>query len=302
MKLTTAQIIKIFDTAFPFKSKLVSDSGQVSLDMVRIVDPFTGAIYVAITPARGREKSAMSKMLNEMGDMFAAIETASEANLRKLLPGDGPEAVQAREDYMSIPENAERHQKELHEAIKEDRRARNKPGLLTEIRSKNIPYVVISKGTSQHATRLTTGEDINSFTRSLPRYTETFEIEAVTKTTSSKVVSIPSTDTDTAVPSQTLPAKDTFAVGVSPLAETQMSYNNFPESARSKMTEIMDDIRVGRATTKRINGYYWYDMPQLTPGGGRGVWRAAFERRGNTWELQGFYDYHQNRPAVLWGD
>lgn len=302
MKLTTAQIIKIFDTAFPFKSKLVSDSGQVSLDMVRIVDPFTGAIYVAITPARGREKSAMSKMLNEMGDMFAVIETASEANLRKLLPGDGPEAVQAREDYMSIPENAERHQKELHEAIKEDRRARNKPGLLTEIRSKNIPYVVISKGTSQHATRLTTGEDINSFTRSLPRYTETFEIEAVTKTTSSKVVSIPSTDTDTAVPSQTLPAKDTFAVGVSPLAETQMSYNNFPESARSKMTEIMDDIRVGRATTKRINGYYWYDMPQLTPGGGRGVWRAAFERRGNTWELQGFYDYHQNRPAVLWGD
>ncbi|MNY73856.1 hypothetical protein D3C86_2127410 [compost metagenome] len=64
----------------------------------------------------------------------------------------------------------------------------------------------------------------------------------------------------------------------------------------------MDDIRAGRVTTKKINQYYWYDMARLVPGGGRGLWRAAFERQGDTWTLQGFYNYHVNKPATVWGD
>ncbi|WP_259333177.1 hypothetical protein [Pseudomonas sp. FW300-N2C3] len=41
-------------------------------------------------------------------------------------------------------------------------------------------------------------------------------------------------------------------------------------------------------------------MAQLSPGGGKGAWRAAFERKGDTWTLQGFYDYHGNKPATVW--
>lgn len=79
-----------------------------------------------------------------------------------------------------------------------------------------------------------------------------------------------------------------------------MAYDSFPQAARIKMASIMDDIRAGRVTSKRINGYYWYDMSQLSPGSGRGAWRVAFERKGDTWELQGFYDYHTHRAATVW--
>lgn len=79
-----------------------------------------------------------------------------------------------------------------------------------------------------------------------------------------------------------------------------MSYANFPEAAKTKVREITEDIRAGRVTTKRINRYYWYDLAQLAPGSGRSAWRAAFERKGDTWILQGFYDYHVNRAATVW--
>ncbi|WP_146042628.1 hypothetical protein, partial [Pseudomonas sp. MPBD7-1] len=96
------------------------------------------------------------------------------------------------------------------------------------------------------------------------------------------------------------PGPDKFQTRTSPLAETQMAYASFPKEAEAKVGEILADIRAGRITTKRIYRYYWYTMAQLSPGGGKGAWRAAFERKGDTWTLQGFYDYHGNKPATVW--
>lgn len=176
---------------------------------------------------------------------------------------------------------------------------RHKPGLLTEIRNNKIPYVIANKGKSQRKTLLVTGEDITNFAKNLSNY-DAFDIEVVTQVPTKKVTGTSPTTSTSPVLGEASTAIDKFTVTLSTLAETQMSYDNFPEAARAKINEIMDDIRAGRATTKRINKYYWYDMAQLSPGGGRSAWRAAFERKGDTWILQGFYDYHANKPATVW--
>lgn len=123
----------------------------------------------------------------------------------------------------------------------------------------------------------------------------------MTQATSHKVSASSATSSQQAASPAVTAATERFTVTTSPLADTQMSYDNFPEAARIRLGSIMEDIRAGRATTKRIQGYYWYDLAQLNPGSGRGAWRAAFQRKGDTWQLQGFYDYHTDRPATVWG-
>ena len=208
----------------------------------------------------------------------------------------------ALERYLAVPENVERHRIIARTLFREEMQARDMPGLLTEVRNKRIPYFVVIKGKAQQKIMVATAEDIDHFSQSLIKYTEPFDIQAVTQTATHKVTGkLPAASTTSTTPAASEgPATDRFSINVSPLAEAQMAYDSFPEAARIKMTSIMDDIRAGRVTSKRINGYYWYDMSQLDPGSGRGAWRAAFERKGDTWELQGFYDYHTHRAATVW--
>lgn len=292
--LTDAQKIKIYDTILSKKNEFFTND-QVRVNTTVITDNITGAVFLAYSSTQGRKKAAMGKIAKDTREMIDAAEAKMQAKAATLFPGDGPEAETARQKYASSVE----YYNELIDELREEKIRRHKPGLLTEIRNHRVPYIIVKKGHTHRSVMLVTDEDISQFSRTLPHY-DPFDLEIVTQARTNRVTGTQPTVTDPVLPEPT-PAMDKFTVGNSPLAETQMSYANFPETARMKITEIMNDIRAGRVTTKSINRYYWYDMARLSPGGGRGAWRAAFERQGDTWTLQGFYDYHVNKPATVWG-
>ncbi|WHS60821.1 DUF6543 domain-containing protein [Pseudomonas sp. G2-4] len=299
IQLTSAQKIKIFDMTLPLKKELFDSEGNFKMMMSSLPDNLTGALFITIIPEQGRKKAAMTKIQNDIHEVVEAAEKRVWADLGDLYSGEGPGVEAAKEKYKKNPDNFVEYKKKKLGAFRDEMKKRHKPGLLTEIRNNKIPYVIANKGKSQRKTFLVTGEDITNFTKNLPNY-DTFDIEVVTQVPTKKVPGKSPTTSTAPVLAEASTAIDRFTVSLSTLAETQMSYDNFPEAARAKISEIMDDIRAGRATTKRINKYYWYDMAQLSPGSGRGAWRAAFERKGDTWVLQGFYDYHANKPATVW--
>lgn len=292
--LTDPQKIKIYDTVLSNKKEFFSDD-RIQVNTTVITDNITGAVFMAYTAKQGKKKTAIEKIARDTREMIEAAETTQNAKALELFPGDAPETVAARRKYMASVE----YYNELIEALREEKIRRHKPGLLTEIRNHRIPYVIANKGQTQRNVLLISGEDITTFSNTLSHY-EPFDIDIVTQARSNRVTGTPPVVTAPVLP-EPAPVTDRYIVSTSALAEAQMSYANFPETARIKITEIMEDIRAGRSTTKVINRYYWYDMARLSPGSGRGAWRAAFERQGDTWTLQGFYDYHVNKPATVWG-
>lgn len=298
MRLSDVQKIKMFDTALPYRNAYYQTSG---MNIASMPDNVTGAVFIGISPRRGKKRAALDKINKDYNDLFNAINQKTISDLQAQFPGQGPQVQAAIERYFADPENIERHKKANLEQLREQMKARRMPGLLTEIRNKGIPYFVAIKGVSQRAIMLATSQDFSDFSSHLSRYTDTFEVHPVTQATSHKVSASSATSSQQTASPAVPAATERFTVTTSPLADTQMSYDNFPEAARIRLGSIMEDIRAGRATTKRIQGYYWYDLAQLNPGSGRGAWRAAFQRKGDTWQLQGFYDYHTDRPATVWG-
>ena len=299
VQLNAVQKIKVFDMTLPLKRELFDAEGNFKMMMSSLPDNLTGAVFVTIIPEQGKKKAAMTKIQSDIHDVVVAAEARVWTELGIQFTGDKSEVESARKKYKETPENFAEYKSKKLEIFREEMKKRHKPGLLTEIRNNRIPYLIVNKGKALRKTLLVTGEDITNFTKNLFHY-DAFDIEVVTQVPSKKVAGkAPIASTPMAVPEPSA-LTDRFTVATSTLAETQMSYNSFPDAARTKIIEILDDIRAGRATTKRINKYYWYDMAQLSPGSGRGAWRAAFERKGDTWTLQGFYDYHANRPATVW--
>lgn len=296
LSLSLPQKYRLYDTLILHKEEFILE-GRLKASATILPDNVTGAKYIVITPRNGRKKDAVDKISKDISDTVQVVEKRLESKLDTLFPGDEPSVVAAREAYIESPE----YRIDNIDEFRKERLRRHKPGLLTEIRNYKIRHIIINRGKTQRSALLTTENDIDTFTRSLKNYSP-FDIELVTQAASHKVTgqaasSVPAPAA--AKPSTVIPE---YTVTVSPLADAQMSYDNFPAPARAKVSEIMDDLRAGRITTKKINRYYWYDMAQLAPGGGRGAWRAAFERQGNTWILQGFYDYHATRHATFWGD
>ncbi|ROM80645.1 MULTISPECIES: dermonecrotic toxin domain-containing protein [Pseudomonas] len=291
--LSEAQKIKIYDTIMTHKNIFFTED-RIQVHTTVITDNITGAIFMTFTSKGGKKKAAMDKIANDTREMLNAVEARLEAHVQARLPGNNPEAQSARDSYT----NSAQYYNELITALREEKQRRHKPGLLTEIRNNRVPYIIANKGQAQRDVTLLTGEDITNFSRTLANY-EPFDIELVTQARSHKVEGTTSAEPSTALPAPS-PAPDKFTVTNSPLAEAQMAYATFSQAAQTRVNVITEDIRAGRITTKKINRYYWYTMAQLTPGGGKGAWRAAFERKGDTWTLQGFYDYHVNGPATVW--
>ncbi|WP_260959513.1 dermonecrotic toxin domain-containing protein [Pseudomonas citri] len=300
IQLTAAQKIKVFDMTLPLKKELFDSEGNFKMMMSSLPDNLTGALFITIIPEQGKKKAAMTKIQDDIHDVIKAAEKRVWSDLGDLYSREGPEVETNREKYKTNPENFLEYKKKKLSFFRDELKKRHKPGLLTEIRNNKIPYVIANKGKSQRKTLLVTAEDITNFTNNLSNY-EAFDIEVMTQVPKKKVLGKTPATTPSPAIAEASTATDKFTVSTSSLAETQMSYDTFPEAARVKISEIMEDIRAGRATTKKINRYYWYDMAQLSPGSGRGAWRAAFERKGDTWTLQGFYDYHTNKPATVWG-
>ncbi|MDD2031836.1 dermonecrotic toxin domain-containing protein [Pseudomonas sp. 39167] len=299
IQLTAAQKIKVFDMTLPLKRELFDSEGNFKMMMSSLPDNLTGASFITIIPEQGKKKAAMTKIQDDIHDVVEAAEKRVWVDLGERYSGTGPEVEAAREQYKQNPENFRAYKSNKLSAFRDEMKKRHKPGLLTEIRNHKIPYVIVNKGKSQRKTLLVTGEDITNFSKNLSNY-DTFDIEVVTQVPTKKVTGKPAAATAPLAVAEGPVVADKFSTSTSLLAESQMSYDTFTEAAKTKITEIMADIRAGRVTTKRINRYYWYDMAQLSPGSGRGAWRAAFERKGDTWTLQGFYDYHVNRPATVW--
>lgn len=303
VSFTDAQKIKIFDTAHAFRKELIGSDGQFTrIDMTILPENLTGSLFLGISPPQGRKKAALVKLHDEMQELITGAEHIVNTRLREKFIGKGPEWETLMREHVALPEHRDALNREMRDELKELMIQKNKPGLLTQLRNMGIPYVVVKKGTTQHNSKIATAEDVQSFSGALSKYKEPFEIEAVKKVEKKKTAeAAPSVPQAPQVPAPSTSANQ-FTVRLGPLAEAQMSYDNFPGPAKTKLMDIMEDLRAGRATTKKIHGYYWYDMAQLAPGTGRGAWRAAFERIGNTWILQGFYDYHSNKPATIWGD
>jgi Zn-dependent oligopeptidase len=295
IELSTLQKTRIFDTVLRFRKGLDPVLGAFKTTFTVISDRLTGAKFIVI--AAGRITRSLEGILTRLSTRNKTAEEKARGDVRAKFHGD----IAAADKYIDTPEGANEYSKLVCDHIRNEMKASNTPGVLTEIRSNGLPYLIYTKGKVQKKTVLLNAEEVHSFETSLKHYAAP-EVEIVTKTPSKKIISQPATTTEAPVETKAPVATDKFAVNISPLAETQMSYDSFPEGARTKISQIMADIRAGRTTTKRINQYYWYDMAQLVPGSGRGVWRAAFERKGETWELGGFYNYHANRQATVWGD
>ncbi|SFO57487.1 hypothetical protein SAMN03159304_04015 [Pseudomonas sp. NFACC24-1] len=293
VELSETQKIKIYDTIISHKNVFFTED-RIQVHTTIITDNLTGAVFMTFTPHKGRKRVAMDKISKDTRAMLHAVEAKLNAKAQALYPGDGPQEQAARGNYMV----SEDYYNEMIAALREEKQRMHKPGLLTEIRNNRVPYLIVNKGKAQRNTMLLTGEDITNFTSSLANY-EPFDIEIVTQAKSNKVTGTPPPTAPMVLPAPEL-VPDKFQTRTSPLAETQMSYASFSKEAEAKVGEILADIRAGRITTKRIYRYYWYTMAQLSPGGGKGAWRAAFERKGDTWILQGFYDYHGNKPATVW--
>ncbi|MGN8274172.1 dermonecrotic toxin domain-containing protein [Pseudomonas sp. SMN5] len=291
--LSDTQKIKIYDTILSHQNMFFTED-RIKVNTTVITDNITGAVFMAFTSKGSRKKAAIDKIANDTRSMLDVVEARMTARAQELYPGDGPDDLAARQKYI----DSEGYYNELIAELRQEKQRRHKPGLLTEIRNNRVPYIIANKGTRQRNVMLLTGEEITRFSSTLANY-EPFDIDIVTQAQTHKVTGAqPQTALPVLPPAVATP--DKFTVDTSPLAEAQMSYANFPEAAKTKVREIMEDIRAGRATTKRINRYYWYDMAQLAAGSGRSAWRAAFERKGDTWILQGFYDYHVNRSATVW--
>ncbi|MDO7897892.1 dermonecrotic toxin domain-containing protein [Pseudomonas citrulli] len=293
INLGESQKIKIYDTILSHKNIFFTED-RIRVNTTVITDNITGAVFMAFTSQGGRKKMAMDKIAKDTRDMLNTVEAEMDARTHALFPGNDPAAQAARKNHKA----SEQYHNAFIAALREEKQRRHKPGLLTEIRNNRVPYIIANKGQSHPNVMLLTGEDISHFSRTLANY-EPFDIELVTQARSHKVDGPPPAVTPPASPTPT-PAPAKFTVTPSPLAEAQMAYATFTEAAKTRIKVITEDIRAGRITTKKINRYYWYTMAQLSPGGGKGAWRAAFERKGDTWTLQGFYDYHVNGPATVW--
>ncbi|MCL6704231.1 M3 family metallopeptidase [Pseudomonas sp. T1.Ur] len=297
--LTVDQQIKIHDLLWAYRKEIHTEGVHLLLETHIFSDPFSGANFIAFTVDPSPIHNAMLRIKMDYVEMSLAVKDRLLRDFETRFPG--PDSPARLDDYLAIPENKQAYDRDFITALRTEMTSRKKSGLVTEIRKNRIPFIIASRGKTSRASTITTVEDINQFDTTLKEFREPFTIEAVTQVPT-KPVAGQSAAPEVPAPIEASSPRDIYTVQLSALAETQMSYDNFPDSARKKMAEIMDDIRAGRAKTKRIRRYYWFDMPQLDEHSGRGKWRAAFEREGDTWTLQGFYDYHTNRKATVWED
>ncbi|MBC3364038.1 M3 family metallopeptidase [Pseudomonas sp. SWRI154] len=293
---------KLHDVILKHKNTLIRDAAvEAYFDI--LPNLFTDAKFIIITPPTGALRDAFTRLRSDLQRMTKIADSRAEAHLRTIIQGDGPAAEAARVAYLMDPINRAHYEQRLLDEFSIELTKNNMPRIHSALRAYKIPFVEINKRKANQYTRLVTEEDIGQFQKSIKSantHNATFEIELLTRAQTNP-------RGPTADPSSTQPepevsaSSDRYRVSISPLAELQMTYRDFNQDANLRVTAIMDDIRAGRITTKRGNGYYWYTMSQLEASSGKGRWRAAFERQGDTWTLQGFYDYHTNRTATVWG-
>lgn len=302
LPLDTSNKLSVYHVIWKHKDTLIQDGAVQALFDI-IPNLFTDAKFIIITPPTGTLRDKYEKLRTDFVRMTKNSDARAEAHLKTVIPGDDPAAEQARVTYLRDPMNRAHYEQRLLDEFATELANNKSPRLHSALRNHKIPFIEINKNKANQYTRLVAEEEVEKFQRTLKSSNSNspaFEIEPVTRAQTNPRKSTNEVSSNQPAP-ETMPPPDRYNISISPLAELQMTYRDFNQDADLRITTILDDIRAGRITTKRGNGYYWYTMSQLDASSGRGRWRAAFERQGDTWTLQGFYDYHTNRAATVWG-
>lgn len=178
----------------------------------------------------------------------------------------------------------------------------NKFNLHNEIKKHNFVDIVIFREKITRPAIVVNESEISAFEEALPKLSSELEIENTVKVQTHKMEkreTKPLSRKTHIADSMSGPLTKQYVVKLGPVAKCQMELDEFPEAARLKVDEIMNDIAAGRVSRKKIGDFVYVDLTQLG-NGGRGPWRAAFKREGGTFTLVGFVDYHNNKN-IAWG-
>ncbi|MBT2373909.1 dermonecrotic toxin domain-containing protein [Pseudomonas fluorescens] len=299
--------LKLHETLFEHKKNLVDASGNPDILVKYETDKSTGLQLILMASDNSRNKTVVERILTKKYELDRLVENQARKEIMdKLLkenPGQENNMDALIKKHNSLPESRAEFSNLKRSIYKREKERQNIDELTTILTRNKILYVIVRQDKSNGRMHLSTEDNFNNFNNAIGKNTLSQEVVPVTKAQTNKTSKIPGSAADTnasAIPGRSKTVK-TFQVTIGDLAATQMSYTNFPDAAKARVKSIMDDVSGGRELTKRIGQHYWEDVPQLSPSDGRGAWRAAFSRDGTTWTLQGFYDYHQNRPPIAWG-
>lgn len=175
-----------------------------------------------------------------------------------------------------------------------------------DFKKSGIPYIAIShirRTGSPTNVKMVDSLTVADFEKNIPHFSTPLELTSPQART--KKVEKPSPAPASPAPAQPLVSLEAAPniVHIDELAAAQISL--LPDSAKTKLEEIIQDIEAGRVSRKKIGNFTYVDLPQLDPGSGRGRWRAAFEKTGKEDEkdifiLRGIIDYHASKLKA-WG-
>lgn len=278
---------------------------------VNIIDPDTGAQFIgcAITP---RHLKSLSTFENKYAFMFSKAENinayinenklgdivlriAAKANVTR------PEAIKLMLADPEIVQTFNRFQREY--ALRKLKQI-GVDSYAEAFKQTGIPYISLTRSQTgaEPVLKMVDSLTVSDFEKNITRFSS--PLDPVSTRVQTHPTTRPPPMPDRPLhPTQPTPRAVSNIVTLDELADTQIPL--LPESARTKINEIIEDIRGGRVTRKKIGNHSYVDLPQVEAGSGRGRWRVAFEKTGKDGEsdiyiLRGIIDYHASKP-IAWG-
>lgn len=280
---------------------------------ISVIDHNTGAQFVGY--------AFTQKQMNNLKkfDQKFQLSTWSNDTLNAFLDEKGRRAILGKiaSDHKLTPEDALKRllsapeiQKTLDQ-FRIDKRVElfNSLGVVSfsdEFKQSGVPYIALSYGDAHGADaglKVVDSISIVAFEKNIPQFSTPLELSP-SRVPKHKIEK-PPRKPGTPPPPETSASSDTAIniVTLDELADAQLAL--LPISAKTKVEEIIQDIRAGRVSRKKIGNYTYVDLPQLDSGTGRGRWRVAVEKKGkedgkDIYVVRGIIDYHGSKPKV-WG-
>lgn len=280
---------------------------------ISVIDPDTGAQFVGYAFTHKQMNN-----LKKFGEKFK-LSTWKDDTLNEFLDEKGRRVILGKiaADNKLTAEDALQHLlsapqiKKALEQFRVDKQAEllNTLGVVSfsdEFKQSGIPYIALSYGDATGADaglKVVDSISIVAFEKNIPQFSTPLELSPPRVPTHKveKTARKPGTPapTETSTPSDTA----INIVKLDELADAQLAL--LPINPKTKVEEIIQDIRAGRVSRKKIGNYTYVDLPQLDSGAGRGRWRVAVEKTGkeaakDIYVVRGIIDYHSSRPRV-WG-
>ena len=94
LKFSDVQKVKIFDMALPYRNAYYETTG---MNIAVMPDNATGAVFIGITPLRGKKRRELDKINKDYNDLSLSLRPKVVSALQAQFPGQGPETVAAQE-------------------------------------------------------------------------------------------------------------------------------------------------------------------------------------------------------------